>query len=83
MTYRLFGAKPLSKPVKWILRNKPYWNFNQNIELFIHENESEYIVCEMAAILCPGGDELMYKSLPILHKPVSITEAKHSIWHAF
>ena len=26
-------------------------NFNQNTQLFIHENASENIVCEMAAIL--------------------------------
>ena len=32
---------------------------NQNTKLFIHENASENIVWEKAAILCPGGDELM------------------------
>ena len=36
------------------LRNKLQWNFNQNIKLFIHENASENIVCEMAAILPRG-----------------------------
>ena len=33
------------------LRNKLQWNFNQNTKLFIHENASENIVCEMASIL--------------------------------
>ena len=37
--------------VNWTVRNKLQWNFNQNIKLFIHENASENIVCEMAAIL--------------------------------
>ena len=57
----LFSAKPLSKCwviVNWPLRNKPQWNFNQNENLSIHENEFETIVCEMAAILSSGGDEL-------------------------
>ena len=31
--------------------------FNQNTQLFIHENAYENIVCEMAAIFCMG-DEL-------------------------
>ena len=34
--------------------NKLQWNFNQNIKLFIHENASENIICEMAAILSTG-----------------------------
>ena len=37
--------------VNWTLRNKLMWNFNQNTKLFIHENASEKIICEMAAIL--------------------------------
>ena len=41
----------------WAIRNKLQWNFNQNTKLFINENASENIVCEMAAILS-GGDEL-------------------------
>ena len=45
--------------VKWTLRNKLQWNFNQNTKLFIHTNTSEYIVCEMAAILS-RGDELRW-----------------------
>ena len=36
----------------WILRNKYRWNFNQNTELFIHENASEM------QPFCPGTDEL-------------------------
>ena len=39
---------------KWTLRNKLEWNCNQNTQLFIHKNASEYIVCEMAAILSRG-----------------------------
>ena len=38
----------------WTLRNKLQWNFNQNAKLFIHENASENIVCETAAILSMG-----------------------------
>ena len=41
--------------VNWTLRNKLQWKFNENIKLFIHENASENIVCEMAAILSGGG----------------------------
>ena len=37
--------------LNWALRKKLQWNFNQNKKLFIHENVSEYIVCETAAIL--------------------------------
>ena len=55
MTSRLFGAKPLSKLMlcycQLDLKNKLKWNFNQNTKIFIHENTSENIVCEMAAIL--------------------------------
>ena len=40
--------------VNWTIRNKLMWNFNQNTKLFIRENESENIVCEMAAILSKG-----------------------------
>ena len=34
--------------------NKLQWNFIQNTEIFIHENASENIICEMAAILSRG-----------------------------
>ena len=37
--------------VNWTLWNKLQWNFNQNTKLFIPENASENIDCEMAAIL--------------------------------
>ena len=35
----------------WTLTYIFQWNFNQNTKLFIHENASENIICEMAAIL--------------------------------
>ena len=37
--------------VNWTLKNKRQWNCNRNPNIFIHENTSEDIVCEMAAIL--------------------------------
>ena len=40
--------------VNWTLRNKHQWNLNQNTKLFIHQNASENIVCETAAILSSG-----------------------------
>ena len=40
--------------INWILRNRLQWNFNQNTKLFVHENESEKIVCKMVAILSRG-----------------------------
>ena len=40
--------------INWTLRNKLQWNFNQNTKFCIHENASENIVCEMAAILSRG-----------------------------
>ena len=56
MACRLLDAKPLSKPMLVIVnRNKLQWNFNQTTKFFIHENASETIVCEMAAILSRGG----------------------------
>ena len=36
--------------------NKPHWTFDQNTKLFIDENASENIVCEMAAILLKGNE---------------------------
>ena len=35
--------------------NKLQWNFKQNWKHFIHGTASEYIVCEMTAILSRGG----------------------------
>ena len=40
--------------VNWTLKNKLQWNFNQTTKLFIQENASENIICEMAAILSRG-----------------------------
>ena len=40
--------------VNWILRNKLQWNHNQNSYIFIQENASESVICEMAAILSRG-----------------------------
>ena len=37
--------------------NKLQWNPYQNTKIFIHENASEHVVCEMVANLS-GGDEL-------------------------
>ena len=54
MALRLFGAKPLSEPMfylNWILWNILQWHFNPKTNVFIHENASKNIVCEMAAIL--------------------------------
>ena len=56
---RLFGAKPLSKPTLGYcqlvsLGTKILWKFDENTKLFIHENISENVVCEMAAILARG-----------------------------
>ena len=55
MACRLFGTKPLSKPmqgfVNWTLRKKLQWNLTQIKKLFIHENAFENIVCETAPIL--------------------------------
>ena len=47
----LLPSRPI---VNWTLRNKLRWNFNQTTKLFIHENASENIVCEKAAILSRG-----------------------------
>ena len=37
--------------VKWTLRNKFQWNFNQNSNISIQENAFENVVCKMASIL--------------------------------
>ena len=41
--------------VNWAHRNKLQWNFHPNTKLFIHENASEYVVYEMAAIFSRGN----------------------------
>ena len=65
MACHLFGAKPLPDPIltycQLDLRNKLQWNFNQNTNLFIHENASETIVYEMAAILSRWEIELNHQ----------------------
>ena len=68
MGCRLFGAKSLSKNqcwdiVNWTLMNKFKLNFNQNTKPSIHENASENIVCEKAAIL-PRGRWVNTHSIP-------------------
>ena len=40
--------------------NKLQWFFYQNTKLFIHENASENIVCETAAILSKGDELMVY-----------------------
>ena len=37
--------------VNLTLKNKFWWNINQNLHIFIHENAFENVVCEMLAIL--------------------------------
>ena len=51
--------------------NKLQWISNQNTNRFIHENASENIVCEMAAILFRGKwvNEMRYQ---ILHAAFSL-----------
>ena len=45
--------------------NKFQWSFNQNTKFFIHENASEDIICEMAAIL-PRGEMSYLLSEPLI-----------------
>ena len=47
--YEKFGFSIHSPYTAWQLKPR---------NLFIHKNASEKIVCEMAAILCPGIEEL-------------------------
>ena len=69
MAWRLFDSKPLSKPVLgyWQLNPSEQTNFNQNTTLFIYENASENIGCEMASILSREmslqADQAKYKQL--------------------
>ena len=39
------------KIVNCTLRNKLQWNFNQNSNVFIHENALQNLICEMASTL--------------------------------
>ena len=62
MAWRRIGAKPLSKAMLGYCQLdliKLQWNFKQNTKLLIHENASQNIVCEIAAILS-RGDELRH-----------------------
>ena len=58
MACHLFSVKPLSKPILGYCQFDPQEQtsvkFNQNTKLFIHKNASEYIVCEMVAIIVQG-----------------------------
>ena len=58
MACRLFGAKPLFKPMLGYFQLDPKEQnsvkFYSNEKKVIHENASEKIVCEMAAILSRG-----------------------------
>ena len=59
MACRLVGAKPLSKPMLVYYELDPQEQtsviFCQHIKLFIHENASQNIVCEMTGILSGDG----------------------------
>ena len=61
----------------WTLRNKLQWNFTQNTKLFIHEDASEYVVWEKAAILSRGRwikqrvSTLLWKGTVDCHLPLS------------
>ena len=63
MTCRLFGAKPLSKPMldycQLEHRNKIRWYFNQNTKCFIHENASQKYRLRNGSHFVDGEGELM------------------------
>ena len=79
MACRLFGAKPLSKPVLGYCQlQKLQWVSIQDSKLFLHENASENIVCKIAAILSRGrwvkdakqsAQSLMY-NIPMIAVPL-------------
>ena len=51
---RLFGAKPVSKPMLGYCQlDALQWKLNQNSKISIDENAPEYVVGNMAAILSP------------------------------
>ena len=79
------------KIVNWTLRNKIQWNLNRNSYVFIQENASENIVCEMAAILSRGRwVNTLYQSSArfgiinptnVIHATLNIRAGrKHSVW---
>ena len=55
MACRLVGTKSLFEPMMEYsiskLKNKIQWNLNRNLNIFIHKNAFEIVVCEIAAIL--------------------------------
>ena len=59
MACRLVGAKPLSKPMLTYCQSDP-WEYtsgryeSKHKTFYIHENEFENVVCEIAAILSRG-----------------------------
>ena len=59
MVCRLFGAKPLSKPmlayINWTHKNKLPWILNRNTKLFIDENAFENVVCQIGGHCVQGG----------------------------
>ena len=59
MDCHLFSARPLSEPVQCYSqldpRERTWWNSNQSTKLFIHENTSENIICEIVAIFVSRG----------------------------
>ena len=54
--------------VNWTLGNKLQWNSDQNTKLFIHKNESENIICEIAAILSRG--RWVWKQIILAHNSI-------------
>ena len=79
MACRLFGAKPLSKPMPGYCQLvKRQWNFNQNTMIFIHKNASENIVAKWR-LFCPPRDELIHNDEVILYNLYVISNKEHSI----
>ena len=78
MACRLFGAKPLSKPMLGYCQleiwNRSQWNFYQNTKLSIHKNTSANTVCEMEVILS-RKDELIYSKMGGCNNPKLVTRS--------
>ena len=60
MACRLFAAKPLSNPMQGYFQldacEQTSVKFYSKYKIFIHENASVNILCEMVAILSRGDD---------------------------
>ena len=85
MACHLFGTKPLPEPKLTYCQLDPYeqtsMKFKSKYKLFIQENTSEYVVCEMAAILSRGrwvkgqaitwisDDQDLLHHMPSLYRP--------------